>query len=248
MYRDDESSDFGFIDSVLVFLVSLGLTLVLLWIVSRILGLPWFEHLPDWLTSGLGKILVGLFSCGSLATIVIKKIASEHTPDFFWRICGTTGVLFVIILLLVVVLRPRESAAKPQSAVVNPSGGNAQPLPAPKKELHKTDERGSEYIARWSARGNCREALQDPTHQCIFHTVRRHIGASADGFDHWELILTLPGPPYDVQCELGINQLKENDTPGNGPGTTTGDSAICSGWINGAEDYIKMTVKYQVLR
>jgi hypothetical protein len=79
-YRDDEPLTLGFIDSVLVFLVSIGLTIVPLFIVSRILNVPWFEHLPDWLTGGLGKILLGLFSGGSLAGIVIKKIGRRTKP------------------------------------------------------------------------------------------------------------------------------------------------------------------------
>ena len=185
--RDDEYSDFGFINSVLVFLVSLGLTLVLLWIVSRIIGQPWFENLPDWLTSGLGKILVGLFSGGSLAAIVVKKLASRHSPNFFNRICGSTLGLFIVILLLVFVLRPHQSSAQSPSPVPNPSVGKTQPPPpAPKEELHKTDENGQDYLERWNARGNCREATQDDRHQCIFSSTRRHIGESKDPFDHEE--------------------------------------------------------------
>jgi hypothetical protein len=246
--RDDEYSDFGFINSVLVFLVSLGLTLVLLWIVSRIIGQPWFENLPDWLTSGLGKILVGLFSGGSLAAIVVKKLASRHSLNFFYRICGTTLGLFIVILLLVFVLRPRQSSAQSPSPVPNPSVGKTQPPPpAPKKELHKTDENGQDYLERWNARGNCREATQDDRHQCIFTSTRRHIGESKDPFDHWKLMLKTPGPPYEVLCEPGGWQLKENDTPGPGPGKIEGNWATCSGWINGSEDPIQMTVKYQML-
>ena len=191
--RDDEYFDFGFINSVLVFLVSLGLTLVLLWIVSRIIGQPWFENLPDWLTSGLGKILVGLFSGGSLAAIVIKKLASRHSPNFFYRICCTTLGLFAVILLLVFILRPHPSPAQPPSPVANQPVGNTQRPPAPKKELHKTDENGRDYLERWNARGNCREAPQDDRHQCIFTSTRRHIGESKDPFDHWKLMFRTSG-------------------------------------------------------
>src|SRR5713226_6500935 len=102
----DERSDFGFINSLLVVLVSLGLTVVLLWIVSRLLGQSWFEHLPDWLQSGYTKALTGLFSGGSLATIVYKKLTSPKSPDFLWPILGVTGILLVVILLLVYLLRP----------------------------------------------------------------------------------------------------------------------------------------------
>ena len=246
MYRDDESPNFGFIDSLLVFLVSIGLTIVLLFIVSRILNVPWFEHLPDWLTGGLGKILLGLFSGGSLAGIVIKKIASQHSPDYFWRICGTTAVLFLIILILVFVLRPRPSPEpnpKPTPPVVNPT-----PQPTPQKTLHKTDENGVDYVERWSARGNCREAQQDTMHQCIFTSTRKRIGESKDLFDHWKLMLKTPGPPYEVQCVPGGWQLKENETPGPGPGFIEDGWAVCSGWINGSEDSVQMAVRYQMLR
>lgn len=249
MYRDDDdSSNFGFIDSVLVFLVSLGLTLVLLWIVSRILGLTWFETLPDWLLTSFGKILVALFSGGSLAGILIRKIASRHSPDYFWRICGTTIVLFILILILVFVLRPRSSAASAPAQTPNQAIVDKTPPPAPQKTLNKTDENGSEYIARWSARGNCREAMQDAAHQCIFTSTHKHIGESKDLFDHWKLMLKTPGPPYEVQCVPGGWQLKENETPGSGPGFVEDGWAICSGWINGSEDSVQMAVKYQMLR
>lgn len=236
---DEKRSNFGFIDSVLVFLVSIGLTLVLLWIVSRMINQPWFETLPGWLTSGLGKILVGLFSTGSLATIVVKKLASPHGPNFFYPIGGTTMGFFVVILLLVFILRPHQSA---------PPIHDPDPPPQHVREWHKQDENDQDYLDRWSARGNCREALQDDKHQCLFTSTRRKIGESTTLFDHWKLMLKTDGRPYDVQCVPGGWQLKQNDTPGPGPGEIEDGWAVCQGWINGSEDQIQMTVKYEVFR
>lgn len=238
---DEKHSNFGFIDSLLVFLVSIGLTLVLLWIVSRIINQPWFETLPSWLTNSLAKILVGLFSTGSLAAIVIRKLASEHSPNFFYPIGGTTLCFFVVILLLVFVLRPHQSDPPIRSK-------EPKPNPPPERQLHKTDENGQDYLERWSARGNCREAMQDDRHQCIFTSTQKHIGGSGTPFDHWKLMLKTQGPPYDVQCVPGGWQLKEDETPGAGQGNIEDGWAVCSGWINGSEDPIQMTVKYQMLR
>jgi hypothetical protein len=244
---DREHSDFGFINSLLVILVSIGLTVVLLWIVSRITGQPWFEQLPHWLRSGMAEILTALFSGGSLATIVYKKLSSQNSPNFLYPILTTTLFLLVVILLLVFFLRPRESHIDPPAPRPNPPVADTLP-PTPKKELHRIDQNDQEYVERWSARGNCREAKQDETHQCIFTTTQRQIGASNTRFDHWKLMLKTPGPPYEVLCEPGGWQLKENDAPGPGQGSIEGNWAICSGWINGSEDHIQMTVKYQLLR
>jgi drug/metabolite transporter (DMT)-like permease len=94
-------------------------------------------HLPDWLQSGYTKALTGLFSGGSLATIVYKKLTSPKSPDFLLPILGVTGILLVVILLLVYLLRPHE---KPVPAPAPAPGPTPAPAPAAyKATLHKED-------------------------------------------------------------------------------------------------------------
>lgn len=242
----DKRSDFGFINSILVLLVSIGITIILLWIVSRILGQLWFEHLPDWLRSAAAKILTTLFSGGSLATIVYKKLSSKGSPNFLLPICATTLGLFIVIVVLVHIFRPHQEQAVEMKAAVQ---SVPAPPPPPKKTLHTEDEQGHQYTAYSKASGDCKQAIQDDTHSCVFTRTQKKIGESNDYYDHWELRFKPPGPPYEVNCQCGGHELHEDYTPcdHDRPGNPEGDWAICSGWINGSADTINMTVRYQML-
>jgi len=113
---------------------------------------------------------------------------------------------------------------------------------------HTEDEKGIPYSLTWSIDPACRQTQKiDATHGCHFVRTQQSFAGDNTPYDQWNLSLGAPGPTYDVTCEpTGSNEF--NEIKGNTKGHPDGNVGRCSGWINGGDAEIRMTVLYKMLR
>jgi hypothetical protein len=94
----------GFIDTFLVLLTSVALSLFVLWATSRLQHSPVFETLSDWLQKALINIwTVAIVGVGGIAIAVRRSIAQKSAaarPNYLLYIAGTTVVLLACILIV----------------------------------------------------------------------------------------------------------------------------------------------------
>lgn len=113
---------------------------------------------------------------------------------------------------------------------------------------HTENEKGIPYSLTWSIDPACRQTQKiDATHGCHFIRTQQSFAGDNTPYDQWNLSLEAPGPVYDVTCEpTGSNEF--NEIKGNAKGHPDGNVGRCSGWINGGDAEIRMTVLYKMLR
>jgi hypothetical protein len=113
---------------------------------------------------------------------------------------------------------------------------------------HTEDEKGIPYSLTWSVDPACRQAQKiDAQHGCHFVHTQQSFAGDNTPYDQWNLSLEAPGPVYDVTCQpTGSNEF--NEIKGNPKGHPDGNVGRCSGWINGGDAEIRMTVLYKMLR
>jgi class 3 adenylate cyclase len=114
-----------------------------------------------------------------------------------------------------------------------------------KLEWRTEDENGNQYKIVWRVDPACRESeRQDAKHLCEFVRTQRFFPGDNTPYDRWNISLEAPGPVYDAHCEpTGTNEF--NEVKGNTKGDIEGNIARCSGWINGGDAEIQMTVLYK---
>jgi hypothetical protein len=238
--KKTKQSHFDLLTSILVLMASLGLALFFLWAASRFAGVDTFEHLPDWLKNGYGTLFTTLISGGSLLTVLIKNIRSGLGANYLiWIVVLAALFCIFIVGLSKAVKQPNKPSPTPDRA----------PTPAvvtEKKSWHATNDKNQFNSVDWGYAGNCEKFVRDPDHLCEFKPIGRKIGDDKTYYDHFLLRFRPPEhTPTEVSCTLGSHQLNEDDLPGIHLGKVEGEWAVCSGWINGGMDTVKMTVKYQ---
>lgn len=247
--RETNSSPPGFLDSLIVLLVSTGLALFLLWAASRIQGVTAFEQLPDWLRSSYSAVWGLILSGTGLGLAVIKALTRKDQPtfNFLLAILGTTVVLLVAIFLLTYLFKPR--------ILLQDTGANtlpvqkSEPLPPVTKPyeptLHTEDKDGNQYVITWEMHPTCAGFVQDDSHRCVFTRTQTRFSGNNDPFDHWDMSLKVPGSVYQVICDpTGDHEF--NEVQGDHKGSIEGSWARCTGWINGGDHNIRMTVYYRM--
>jgi hypothetical protein len=111
-------------------------------------------------------------------------------------------------------------------------------------DWHDTDPQGQSYTIVWEADPACLHVGSDATHRCSFEHAQVSFPGDNTPYDRWNLLLEAPGPVYDVLCEpLGTHEF--NEVKGDARGQGESNIARCSGWINGGDGPIRMTVKYR---
>lgn len=113
---------------------------------------------------------------------------------------------------------------------------------------HTDDEKGIPYSLTWSIDPACQQTQKiDAAHGCHFVRTQQSFAGDNTPYDQWNLSLEAPGPVYDVTCApTGSNEF--NEVKGNTKGQPSGNFGRCSGWINGGDAEIRMTVLYKMLR
>src|ERR1035438_9453935 len=125
---------------------------------------------------------------------------------------------------------------------------SATPTKTPLSTWHTEDEKGIAYSLSWLIDPACRDVgSQDDKHRCHFVRTQTSFAGDNTPYDQWNLSLEAPGPVYDVTCvPTGSNEF--NEVKGNTKGVPDGNLGRCSGWINGGDAPIRMTVLYKMLR
>jgi len=115
--------------------------------------------------------------------------------------------------------------------------------PIVSSDWHATDKQGQPYTIVWEADPACLKVRSDATHLCSFEHAQVSFPGDNTPYDRWNLSVEAPGPVYEVQCEpLGSHEF--NEIMGDTKGKSESNTARCSGWINGGDSDIRMTVKY----
>jgi len=111
-------------------------------------------------------------------------------------------------------------------------------------DWHDTDQNGNLYTIVWEADPACLHVGSDATHFCRLEHAQVSFPGDNTPYDRWNLSLEAPGPVYEVRCEpLGTNEF--NEVKGDARGQIDSNTARCSGWINGGDGPIRMTVRYR---
>jgi hypothetical protein len=140
----------------------------------------------------------------------------------------------------------REVQAKPapplNDALLPPA---AQLTPEP--TLHDVDQQGNAYKIVWSIDPQCNKfnpvGPRGTKLQCGLNRAGIHIPGDNTPFDKWVFGVEAPGPISDIQCNpTGSNEpviAPYNSTSING------NSANCTGLINGGDGDVVVTVKWK---
>jgi hypothetical protein len=121
--RETNQAPPGFLNSLIVLLVSTGLALFLLWAASRIQGVTPFDQLAPWLSSSYSAVWGVILSGTGLSLAVIKALLRKDQPTFNYllAILATTAVLLVAIVLLTYLFKPRvKPLSLPPIGVIGP--------------------------------------------------------------------------------------------------------------------------------
>lgn len=84
-------------ESVATILISGGLALAFLWAISTVLGLEWFEQVPNWVLGGASAIWA--VAGGALAYASRSEANPRHTYFFYVCLHAGLGVIFAGIIL-----------------------------------------------------------------------------------------------------------------------------------------------------
>lgn len=111
-------------------------------------------------------------------------------------------------------------------------------------DWHTEDRNGNQYIINWEIDPACRGA-HDAQHPCNFTHTQRSFAGDNTPYDHWDIGVEAPGPVTQVECQTtGPNEF--NEVKGDTRGLIGGRLARCTGWINGGDFPIRMTVHYKM--
>jgi class 3 adenylate cyclase len=173
-----------------------------------------------------------------------NKLRSQSLTFGFRKFFITVSFGVTATAVLIAVLYPlfRRSSLVQLSAPSSIAKTNEE---SRKLEWRTQDENGNQYKIAWRVDPACRESeRQDAKHLCEFVRTQRFFAGDNRPYDRWNISLEAPGPVYDVQCEpTGTNEF--NEVKGNTKGHIEGNIARCSGWIDGGDAEIQMTVLYK---
>lgn len=138
--REPHRSVPGFLDSIIILLVSAALVLFLLWAASETLGINAFQHLPAWLEESYHavwtSVATGATGIGLAIIKVFRQRTGEAAPHYLLYIMGTTILMLVAIGFLPLLFRGRQVQTNPTPS--SPTGipsPTATPKPFPKTIL-----------------------------------------------------------------------------------------------------------------
>jgi hypothetical protein len=156
---------------------------------SRIANNPiLFESLPNWFTGGYAK-LFGVLGSGSTLAAAVRSFQKRAGINFLiW-------IVALNLLWLPTTVGLSQFLKKP--SVVEPSSQKSADVPPPyKKTWHKQNEQNQDYVATMRAPGSCENFANSNTEYCHWMKSAQPFGGD-DYWDHWEMRLVAPGPPYE---------------------------------------------------
>jgi hypothetical protein len=235
-----KSAHAGFVDTLIIIFVSAAIVIFLLWAASRATGLEAFERLPSWLQDSYkaiwSSIAAGTAGVGLAVFKVLTRKENDPRPNYLLLIGITTGCLLVAIFLLLQMFKAEAKREVPSQPVTSD-------LVPPKPKWHNEDPSGNAYFDSFNMDPNCSGHPERMTakHRCGFDRTQIHEPGDGTPYDTWHLYIDAPGPISDIVCEhTGSNEIKER-------GIKEGNTAECTGEINGGDAEIRFNVKYQQL-
>jgi hypothetical protein len=234
----------GFVDTLIIILVSAALVIFLLWAASRATGLEAFEHLPSWLQDSYkaiwSSVAAGTAGFGLAVFKFLTRKQNDRHPNYLLLIGITTGCLLVAVFLLLQVFKAQAKHEVPQQVQTEPEKSERVKT---EPTLHDADPSGNPYIEVFNMDPNCKGHPEriTATHRCQFdHTQILEPGDNTR-YDTWHLYIDAPGPIKDIVCEhTGTNEIKDR-------GIKEGNTAECTGEINGGDGEIRFNATYQRL-
>jgi hypothetical protein len=114
--NESQTSSPGFLDSIIIILVSSALVLFLLWVTSRVRGIDAFEHLPGWLSESYHaiwtSIATGTAGIGLAIVKVLTRKPQDRRPNYLLLIGITTVVMVIFIFILPKAFKQREDGRR----------------------------------------------------------------------------------------------------------------------------------------
>lgn len=119
-------SSVGFLDSVVILLVSTALVTFLLWVTSRLMQVDLFENLPGWLENSYHNIWTSVATGGAGGSLALLKALRRKpgapTPNYLWLIVIFTCGMFAAIFFLSKMVNHNQAAVllEPWANIENP--------------------------------------------------------------------------------------------------------------------------------
>jgi hypothetical protein len=108
----NQSNTPGFLDSIIILLVSAALVIFLLWATSRTIGISAFENLPDWLQKSYNAIwtsvATGATGIGLAIVKVLTRKPEDPRPNYLLLIGITTVAMVALIFILPRTFKQRD--------------------------------------------------------------------------------------------------------------------------------------------
>ena len=144
------------------------------------------------------------------------------------------------------------SAACKQMLKYRWNGGSWQDMgPIERHFLHDTDQQGNPYSIEWHMDPACRnfsssDGPRGTKLRCQLNHAGIHINGDNTPFDQWFYQVDAPGPVTDIACRpTGSNE--PTDHPEYNKTSISGNSANCTGLINGGDGDVIVSVKWRQL-
>jgi hypothetical protein len=228
----------GFVDTLIIILVSAAIVIFLLWAASQATGLTLFEHLPSWLQDSYKAIwtsvAAGTAGFGLAVFKFLTRKENDRHPNYLLLIGITTGCLLVAIFLLLLMFKAQTS--KPDTKT-----DDLPSTPTHDAQWHDADPSGKAYFDAFNMDPNCTGHPEriTATHRCQFDHTQISLPGDNTPYDTWHLYIDAPGPITDIVCEpTGSHEI-------NARGIKEGNTAECTGLINGGDGEIRFNAKHQ---
>jgi hypothetical protein len=197
---------------------------------SAAIWLVWLRPALTHTQNSLVAATMALVAAGFGATLPGVFRVSKTFPRGILR-AGAAAALFGAVLFSY--NYPAAETSHPVPTVQSP----LQP------DLHAEDKDGKKYMIVWQIDPACRGYVFDLAHHCNLEHTQTNFPGDNTPYDRWNISLEAPGPVYEVKCEpTGPHEFTE--VKGYTKGTSDSNIARCSGWINGGDAPIRMTVLY----
>jgi hypothetical protein len=158
----------------------------------------------------------------------------------------------VILAALIPVLLNTKKPAPPDPVLVKQIDQPAtpsRPVETPKPVLREVDQQGSPYSIEWRIDPLCHnfassEGPKGTKLQCHLNQAGIHIDGDNTAFNLWSFGVEAPGPISAIKCTpTGSNE--PTDHPEYNKTSINGNSANCTGLINGGDGDVIVDVKWQ---
>jgi hypothetical protein len=117
--NENQTSSPGFLDSIIIILVSSALVIFLLWVTSRVIGIDAFEHLPGWLSESYHAIWTSIATgTAGIGLAIVKALTrpQDRRPNYLLLIGITTVMMVIFIFILPRAFKQRDDRSRAPDA------------------------------------------------------------------------------------------------------------------------------------